>query len=217
MKYYVVFKGHNPGIYEDWEETKLQVSGFPGASYKGYNTVEEATEAYRNFTAAEDMEDIMKMMDAAVKETKDSNGNVSRDNPEVDWDAWAVDASCRKNPGPMEYRGVELKTGKVIFQRGPYEDGTNNIGEFLALVHAMALMTQRGEYHNIYTDSETAMKWWKRRNPNTKLKPTSKNARIFDLMARAKVWINTHQFPAKVMKWQTERWGEIPADFGRKH
>ena len=93
---------------------------------------------------------------------------------------------------------------------------TNNIGEFLAIVHAMALMAKEGKYHNIYSDSVSGMAWARTRKVKTQLKPTPRNAKVFELMARAVTWLNTHQFPAKVMKWQTEKWGEIPADFGRK-
>ena len=137
-------------------------------------------------------------------------------NPEVDLDAWAVDASCLGNPGRMEYQGVELMTGRTLFRIGPFDDATNNIGEFLAIVHAMALMTQQGKIHNIYSDSVSGMAWARTRKVKTQLKPTPRNAKVFELMARAVTWLNTHQFPAKVLKWQTERWGEIPADFGRK-
>ena len=216
MKYYVVFKGHNPGVYDDWDEVKVQTNGFPGALYKGYATSEEATEAYRNYSGTEDRDELFRIISVAKPEKDVSGTSFIKNNPEIDLNAWAVDASCLGNPGKMEYRGVDLKTGEVIFQMGPFEDATNNIGEYLALVHAMALMTKRGEYHNIYSDSVTALSWFRRHKVNTRLKQTPRNAKLFELLARASVWVNTHQFPAKVMKWQTERWGEIPADFGRK-
>lgn len=212
MKYYVVFIGNNPGVYDNWDEAREQTEGFPGAMVKGYSTSQEAAEAYRNFTGYEDRNEIFRIL--TLNEPTPLSPN--QDNPEIDFNAWAVDASCLGNPGTMEYRGVEVKTGKVIFKMGPFEDATNNIGEYLALVHAMALMAKQGEYHNIYSDSVTAMSWVKRRQIKTKLKQTPKNGRIFELLARASVWVNTHQFPAKIMKWQTERWGEIPADYGRK-
>ena len=208
MKYYTVFRGHNPGVYDNWDEAREQVEGFPDALYKGYQTPEEAALAYRNFTGHEDRDDLMRLI--AMNDTS------LPDNPEIDQDAWAVDASCLGNPGKMEYRGVEVKTGKEIFRVGPFEDATNNIGEYLALVHAMALMAKKGEYHNIYSDSVTALSWWRNRRVKTQLKATQRNAKVFELLARASVWVNSHQFPARVMKWQTERWGEIPADFGRK-
>lgn len=218
MKYYVVFRGFNPGVYDNWDEVKEQTNGFPNCLYKGYTTSEEATEAYRNYTGTEDREELGRLISGIRHDNATSQNGIPsyKNNPEIDQNAWAVDASCRKNPGPMEYRGVDLKTGEEVFHLGPLEDGTNNIGEFLALVHAMALMQKRGEWHNIYYDSETAYKWWRNKRPKTTLQQTDKNAKIFELLARATVWINNHTFPGKVMKWQTDRWGEIPADFGRK-
>ena len=227
MKYYVVFRGFNPGVYDDWDDVKEQTNGFPGAVFKGYSSSEEATEAYRNFTGIEDRAELLRLISHPRENTPGNNFSGSNnkrqnplnfyiENPEIDTDAWAVDASCLGNPGKMEYRGVSLKTGQVIFQKGPFEDATNNIGEYLALVHAMALMNQRGEWHNIYSDSRTAISWWRNKMVKTKLKPTPRNTKIFELLARASVWVNTHRFPAKVMKWDTEKWGEIPADYGRK-
>lgn len=215
MKYYVVFKGHNPGVYDNWEEVKIQTDGFPGAVFKSYPTSEEASEAFRNYSGIEDRNELFRLINIASINAGE-NVPLSPDNPEVDWDAWAVDASCLGNPGKMEYRGVNLKTGEVIFQKGPYEDATNNIGEYLALVHAMALMTNTNDFHNIYSDSKTALSWYRNKKVKTQLRETPRNAKIFELLARASVWVNTHNFPKKVMKWQTERWGEIPADFGRK-
>ncbi|MCH5229265.1 MAG: ribonuclease H family protein [Muribaculaceae bacterium] len=216
MKYYVVFIGHNPGIYDDWEEVKLQTSGFPGAVFKGYSTSAEAAEAYRNFSGVEDRKELFTLISSPSYESSDNSLKSWENNPEIDKNAWAVDASCLGNPGKMEYRGVDLKTGNVIFQKGPFEDATNNIGEYLALVHAMALMTREGNFYNIYSDSKTAISWWRNKKVKTQLKPTQRNKKVFELLARASVWVNTHNFPARVMKWQTERWGEIPADFGRK-
>ena len=218
MKYYVVFIGHNPGVYDNWDEAREQSEGFPGALCKSYPSAEEATNAYRNFTGVEDRTELLRLISGSGKE----NPGRKRETtdyaiyPEIDLDAWAVDASCLGVPGKMEYRGVEVKTGKVIFNMGPFEEATNNIGEYLALVHAMALMTKKGEYHTIYSDSRTAMSWVRKHRVNTSLQPTSRNAKVFELLARASVWVNTHEFPAKILKWQTDRWGEIPADYGRK-
>ncbi|MCH5227665.1 MAG: ribonuclease H family protein [Muribaculaceae bacterium] len=216
MKYYVVFRGHNPGVYDNWDEVKEQTDGFPNALFKGYASSEEASLAYRNFTGTEDREELFRLISGPSKSSSLGNTKPYTENPEIDTDAWAVDASCLGNPGKMEYRGVNLKTGEEIFRIGPFEDATNNIGEYLALVHAMALMTRNGEFHNIYSDSKTAMSWYRNRRVKTQLKPTQRNAKVFELLARASVWVNTHSFPCRVMKWDTERWGEIPADFGRK-
>lgn len=216
MKYYVVFRGFHPGIYDSWDEARLQTEGFPDALCKGYGTSEEASEAYRNFSGDEDRDDLLRLLNKQPDSSNNSHVMSYKDNLEIDSNAWAVDASCLGNPGKMEYRGVDLKTGETIFHVGPFDDATNNVGEYLALVHAMALMTKKGEYHTIYSDSVTALSWYRTKKIKTKLKQTNRNAKVFELLARASVWVNTHHFPGKIIKWQTERWGEIPADFGRK-
>lgn len=130
--------------------------------------------------------------------------------------AWAVDASCLGNPGPMEYRGVDLDTGQTIFHFGPIK-GTNNIGEFLAIVHAMALMEQRGMTgYTIYSDSVNAQLWVKKQHCKTTLKPSDDTKQALELVERAEKWLKTHSFRPAVLKWNTKEWGEIPADFGRK-
>lgn len=215
MKFYTVFRGHNPGVYDNWDEARFQTEGFPEALCKSYSSSEEAAEAFRNFTGQEDRDELTRLLHFNIEDGPCNCQNY-KDNPEIDSEAWAVDASCLGNPGKMEYRCVDLKTGNEVFHVGPFEDATNNIGEYLALVHAMALMSKKGEYHNIYSDSITAQSWWRKHQIKTKLKSTTRNLKVFELLARASNWVNTHNFPGKVMKWQTERWGEIPADFGRK-
>ena len=135
--------------------------------------------------------------------------------PEVLADAWAVDAACSGNPGPMEYRGVDLATGEQVFHFGPIH-GTNNIGEYLAIVHALALMEQRGLRKTIYTDSHNAMLWVSKRQCKTKLPRTPQNEQLFSIIARADRYLQTHAPHVPIVKWDTRRWGEVPADFGRK-
>lgn len=130
--------------------------------------------------------------------------------------AWAVDAACSGNPGPMEYRGVDLTTGQQVFHFGPIK-GTNNIGEFLAIVHALALMEQRGmKGYTIYSDSVNAQLWVKKMQCKTKLVIDADTQKAHELITRAENWLKTHQFRVPIIKWDTKNWGEIPADFGRK-
>ena len=216
-KFYVIFNGPDAGVYDNWDDVAGRVS-FPGARYKGFTSSAEAAKAFRE--QGEDSSspaELGRFLSRAGSRSLPKPGEPDyMTNPEVDLDAWAVDASCLGNPGKMEYRGVELMTGRVLFTVGPFLDATNNIGEFLAIVHAMALMEKEGKFHNIYSDSVSGMAWVRTRKIKTQLKPTERNQRVFELMARAVTWLNTHTFPAKVLKWQTDRWGEIPADFGRK-
>jgi len=136
--------------------------------------------------------------------------------PEVVADAWAVDAACSGNPGPMEYQAIDLKTGARVFHFGPVH-GTNNIGEFLAIVHALALCWQQGLHtKTIYSDSVNAMLWVRKRQCKTKLERTPKTEQLYQIIQRAERWLQTHDYRNPIVKWETGRWGEVPADFGRK-
>ncbi len=135
---------------------------------------------------------------------------------EVESNAWAVDAACSGNPGPMEYQCIDLRTGARVFHYGPVH-GTNNIGEFLAIVHALALMEQRGlKGKTIYSDSVNALLWVTKKQCKTKLERTPQTEHLYQIIARAENWLRTHDVTTPVLKWQTQKWGEIPADFGRK-
>ncbi len=128
----------------------------------------------------------------------------------------AVDAASSGNPGKMEYRGVDTKTKKQLFKQGPFEEGTNNIGEFLAIVHGLAFLKQHKSDRIIYTDSKTAMSWVRKKMCNSKLERSNKNKDVFDLVDRAVMWLKTNDYSTNIVKWETKAWGEIPADFGRK-
>ena len=116
----------------------------------------------------------------------------------------------------MEYQGVDTKTKKIIFKHGPFKQGTNNIGEFLALVHGLAELKKNNSSKAIYTDSITAISWVNKKKCNTKLTKVKENEKLFELIDRAILWLNKNKYETKILKWKTKIWGEIPADFGRK-
>jgi ribonuclease HI len=206
-KFYVVWKGHEPGIYTNWDAASRQVNGFPGAQYKGFPSRQEAETAFAGAYVA-----------YAGQNTK----TPKRSLPELQrfgviLDSVVVDAACSGVPGPMEYRGVSLRDGQELFHHGPYPDGTNNIGEFLAIVDALVLLSQRGDPTTpVYSDSHNGIVWVRQRRCATNLLRTPINEPIFALIARAEQWLKSHTYSNPVLKWQTEQWGEIPADFGRK-
>lgn len=216
-KYYVVWEGRNPGVYDDWSDAHEQIENFPGARYKSYSTPAEATAAFREGMVGGDRNELGAFLLGArrVQHEREPQADY-RNIAAVDQTAWAVDASCQGNPGRMEYQGVDLATGKLLFRVGPFERGTNNIGEFLAIVHAMALMEQHGQTHTIYTDSRTALAWVRNRKLKTTLQRDERNEKLFQLVERALKWLYTHSFRPRLVKWDTDNWGEIPADFGRK-
>lgn len=222
-RYYVVWQGRHPGVYDDYSDVLEQVDGYPGARFKGFGSAAEAAEAYRRGLQSGEERSLGTLLrhSAAAAASRQADTLLSLDAlkrrfPEIDPGAWAVDASCLGNPGVMEYQCVALADGRRVFHFGPVDRATNNIGEFLGLVHALALMERSGEWHTIYSDSRTAMAWVRNRKANTKLTAPRGNPAVLALLARAEQWLRTHRIQCRILKWQTELWGEIPADFGRK-
>jgi len=203
-KLYVVWKGVEPGIYDTWIGCKRQIDGFDGAVYKSFESLDEAAKAYNSSP----WEYIGKNKDLK-KASNNHSGSIIRN-------SLSVDAACSGNPGLMEYRGVYTGNGEEIFRMGPLELGTNNIGEFLALVHGLALLKQQNSPLPIYSDSMNAISWVKNKKCKTKLEPCEINIPIFDLIERAENWLKDNSYSTLILKWETKEWGEIPADFGRK-
>ena len=206
-KYYTVWKGHHTGVFESWEDCKAQIKDFLGAQYKSFSTFEAAKTAlkgnYKDYIGKSNFKS--ELSKVQLKKIGQPNYN-----------SISVDAASSGNPGIMEYRGVNTKTGEELFKQGPFEESTNNIGEFLALVHALALLKDKNSDRIIYTDSRTAMSWVKKKTVKTNLERSDKNKPVFDLVDRALAWLKNNDFSTVIVKWETKAWGEIPADFGRK-
>lgn len=208
-KWYVVWQGTEPGVCDSWAECELRVKGFPGARYKAFDTQQEAVEAFRNDPGEMD---ILRAIARGPHEVVNYEAI-----PGIVRDSIAVDGACSGNPGLMEYRGVDVPTGVELFRQGPFPDATNNIGEFLAIVHALALCWQKGLHQKtIYSDSVNAMLWVKKRQCKTKLERTPQTEPLYQIIARAERWLQTHDYHNPILKWETGKWGEVPADFGRK-
>lgn len=209
VKYYVVWEGRQKGVYDSWDECKAQVFGFEGAKYKSFESKKEAEDAYKQ-GANKSLFATAKSNTSAVAKQKISRAAIIKQ-------SICVDAACSGNPGKMEYRGVDTQSSAEIFHQGPFPDATNNVGEFLAIVHGLAYLQQRNLYDTpIYTDSRNAMIWVKAKQCRTKLELTKKNGEVFELIRRAETWLKNNTFKNPIIKWETEDWGEIPADFGRK-
>lgn len=208
QKFYVVWEGVTPGVYTSWTDCQLQIKGYEGAKYKSFDTREEAERALSTSPYAYIGKNAKKKMDSG-KPSSDSYPAAVIDN------SLAVDAACSGNPGPMEYRGVHVASRQEIFHFGPMK-GTNNIGEFLALVHGLALLKQKGFDMPIYSDSVNAISWVRQKKCKTKLPRTSETEGLFLLIERAEKWLRENTFSTRILKWETKEWGEIPADFGRK-
>ena len=207
-KYYTVWKGHHTGVFESWNDCKAQIKNFDGAQYKSFETFEAAKSALKgNY-----FDYVGKNKGFKSELTPEQLKKIGQPN----YNSISVDAASSGNPGKMEYRGVDTKTKKQLFIQGPFEEGTNNIGEFLALVHGLALLKKNKSDRIIYTDSRTAISWVKKKKCNTKLERNNKNKVLFELVDRAIDWLKNNTYKTIIVKWETKAWGEIPADFGRK-
>ncbi len=206
-KFYTVWKGKKPGIYTTWKDCKAAITGYKGAQYKSFSTFETAKKAYNG-----NYEEYKGKKKSGAVLTQEQLLKIGRPN----YHSISVDAASSGNPGVMEYQGVDTKTQKKLFKQGPFPQGTNNIGEFLAIVHGLAFLKQRKSDRIIYTDSRTAMSWVRKQTCNTKLEEAKKNKHLFELIRRAIEWLKTNSYNTPVVKWETKAWGEIPADFGRK-
>ena len=202
-RFYVVWNGIKPGIYGTWEECEAQIKGVNQALYKSFGTLAEAERAY----ASSPFDYVGNKAKTAKTPTVPSGAIIKG--------ALAVDAACSGNPGMMEYRGVYIATGEEIFHFGPMF-GTNNIGEFLAIVHGLALLKQKGIDIPIYSDSHNALLWVAQKKCKTKLPRDARSEELFGYIERAEKWLKNNSYTTRLIKWETAQWGEIPADFGRK-
>jgi len=200
----VVWKGRKTGIFTSWEETEKQVRGYAGAQYKAFTSYKDANAALKADYA-----------DYAGRPATQGNWRTASVKPQVP--SVCVDAACSGAPGKLEYRGVLTEGEQEVFRAGPYEHGTNNVGEFLAIVHALSWLQKNKTELPIYSDSENAIAWVNTGKCKTGLKHTDKNRVLFALIKSAENWLAENELPEEgILKWDTELWGENPADFGRK-
>jgi len=206
-KYYVVWTGLKPGIYKSWNDCQKQIHGFEGAKYKGFKTYETAIEAFKK--GPEDYWGKDFFETTLTKEQLNKIGSpISR--------SVSVDAAWNVGTLEMEYQGIMTDSGEVLFHKGPFHDATNNTGEFLAIVHALAYLKKQNSDLPIYSDSRNAISWVRNKEHRSNLQMTGNNKELFALLERAVNWLKNNSYPNKILKWETKAWGENPADFGRK-
>lgn len=194
--FFVVWNGRAPGLYASWDACREQVEDFDGARYKQYDSPELAARGWERGPSD----------DPASASTRPSTFPKG---------ALAVDAACAGNPGPTEYRGVDLATGEEVFSLGPFH-GTNNVGEFLAIVHGLGVQHDKGRRAPVYSDSRVGIDWVRSLRTGLSLPRSAATSTAWLLADRALKWLRSHPEHAQVIKWPTAQWGEIPADFGRK-
>lgn len=206
-KHYVIWEGHETGIFNSWDVCKKHIHHYPNAKYKSFESIELAQKAYASsYWDFIDKKGIKKKLSLSEIEKKGQ--------PIAN--SIAVDGACSGKTGLAEYQCVHTTTKQLLFKKGPFEQGTNNIVEFLALVHALAFCKQHHINLPIYSDSKIAIGWVQQKKCKTNQSKSTQNSVLFDLIARAEKWLCENQFSNKILKWETKVWGEIPADFDRK-
>lgn len=207
-KFYVVWVGRKKGVFEAWGECQKQVDKYFDAKFMGFPTRSMAEKAYaggykkywglREKIKRAPSEEQLKKFGSPIKESI------------------SVDGACDTSTGNAEYQGVSTDDQTLLFHQGPFEDGTNNIVEFLALVHALSYCKKNKIDIPIYSDSRIAIGWVKNKVMKTNKERNEKNKRLFELIDRAIKWLKENAYSNKILKWETKAWGENPADFGRK-
>jgi ribonuclease HI len=205
-KFYVVFRGRKAGVYATWEECRSQIEGVPGHSCKAYKSRCDAEDALRAGSARA-FEATRKERAAQVWRSKIPGACI------------AVDAACAGVPGPTEYRGVLLPECSEIFHSQLYARGTNNVGEFLAIVEGMRWLAERSFTSlPLYSDSQVGLGWVRAGKCNTHMASASPDLKM--AIEAADSWLRASPEAPKLVpmlrKWPTSEFGEIPADFGRK-
>ncbi|WP_435163679.1 ribonuclease H [Paenibacillus glycanilyticus] len=221
-KHYVVWVGKQPGVYKSWPECQAQVNGYPEAKYKSFESKDKAEAAYKEGWKNHWGQGKGTAVPAASPAKKKPGFYASKPSAaaegeqEIDYDSISVDVGTRGNPGPVEYKGVDTQTGDILFYVGPIPNGTNNLGEFIAVVHALDYLTKKGSSQTIYSDSRTALSWLRNKKIASSLVRNASTKQIWELADWALDWLRNNTYSNKVLKWNTEEWGEIRADFGRK-
>ncbi len=212
QKRYVVWEGKKTGIFSSWEECEAMVKGFSGAKYKSFESVALAQQALAEWSE---------------KHYSTASWWVwwSKNKKKLSWEtddlpfekkSIAVDAACSGNPWIMEYQGIDLQSWKQIFHK-KFNTWTNNIWEFLALVHALGYLEEKKlDDIFIYTDSKIAMRWVAQKKCKTQADVSED---LQEVITRAEMWLKNNysaQQEKKILKRKTSEWWEIPADFWRK-
>ncbi len=204
QKYYVIWAGHETGIFDSWGKTEKLIKNFPGAQYKSFDSRAAAEEAFK------------KNYWASIDTQKKTSITKSRNTQAIIIPSISVDAACSGNPGVLEYQGVNTETKEVLFAQGPYPIGTVNIGEFLAIVHGLAYLKKIDCPFPLYSDSRTAIAWVRNKAIKTNLERNAETEELFQRVDKALAWLKGNFYQTKILKWETENWGENPADYGRK-
>jgi ribonuclease HI len=126
-----------------------------------------------------------------------------------------VDAACNwQNNQQIEFQGVWYPDNKNVFAAGPFDGGTINVAEYLAIVEGLRILKRSDIPRFLYSDSAIAIGWVKKGRVNCQ---SELSFSVQCLLESAAVWVKNHPHMVnRVERWHTLKWGENPADYGRK-
>ena len=155
-KYYVVWKGSKPGIYDSWPAAKEQTEGRADAQFMGFPSKAEAQAAYQStYTKALMRRSVNKTPSAHSSHATKINtpmGNHLSSNPHgyngtADINIYC-DGACSPNPGKSGtgiaiYESINDKTQLTSLWYGLYQaNGTNNTAELNGLLKSFEIAQQ---------------------------------------------------------------------------
>ena len=158
VKFYAVKVGKIPGIYNTWDDCKVQVEGFPGATYKSFKTAAEAADYMGWNNKSNDIEKVEMLKNERVEEV------VGEGNKPVDGTAY-VDGSYNAATGEYSYGVVMFHGGKELHFSEKFDDAElatmrNVAGEIKGAEAAMTYAYENGlKELYIYHDYEGIAKW----------------------------------------------------------
>jgi len=213
MKYYVVRNGKKKWIFDSWDETKVIVEWFQNAKYKSFDDYDIAKKSFDMWYDV-----FFGQRDKKVK--KDKKEIIK--NKKILTPSICVDASCMGNPGNLQYQIVDTGNLCNIYKSPIFEHWTQNIWEYMAIVHWMMILSENDfykKYKIIYSDSNTAISWIVNKKPKTSLIRDIYNIKLKNQFEKTNKWLleNTEKIKnIQVIKRETKYRWEILADFGRK-
>lgn len=193
-KYYVVWRGHSPGIYENWNACKAQVKGFKYSYYRVFPTFKSANEAFG-----------LSLTEFKRRQQFKENTFNLRPN--------SIVVSSKYEEKNMETVFTAFKVGdppEILFRTAICGKSTHNIVQFLALAASIKYCYENGLKSPIYSDNPVALKWIRDRKINSQVIRSDRNQEVFDLVDEAIYWLNCNSYNNQLIEWDVEKHGYLP-------
>lgn len=113
----------------------------------------------------------------------------------------------------MAYKGFNESTNKWIFKVKYKGYCTQNVADFMAIVHALHYCKINNIDLPIYNDNLVAIKWVKDKKVNSLLIKTKENHELFQSFENALVILKQNDFLNPILFWKKKELGNIKNPF----